>query len=225
MNLLGKHDSLYSIGDYEKLNPLFFENPEIPEAEKYEILTNTVKEIENNEGGLIVDIVLNHCSSVNPLFSMNPNAAYTIKNTPHLTAAYILDSSMLQLSEDIEKGVSKYKKTKIYNEEDLKILLKIIKNQLYALNLQEFFQMNTEEVVNVFVSSETSEKSEHVYEQHLKSKDLSKFIKKYCLLGQGESRFGVTLNSQTIWNTCKSVGMSRDVIIQEVIKETYEINS
>ena len=202
---LGKYKSLYSLGDYLSLSDEIFNNNEgeLTEIEKYEILQNLVKEIDDNGAGMIVDIVLSHCSSINPLLLSCKNAAYTVTNTPHLNAAYILDSSLSELSEQImNKNSVYYKSNRIENENDLENIMNIIKTVIKDLKLHEFFQMNTEHVMNSFVSSEpeenTQEKIEEDHLNYLTLNGLRKYLKHFCLQNQGEERFNMKFSEKLI---------------------------
>lgn len=221
---LGINNSLYSIGDYQSLNDGFFSTT-IPEDDKINKLKETVNEIDEAGGGMIIDVILNHCSSICPLLCY-PNAVYSLSNTPHLYSAYVLDSALLSLSEDMHENSHKYPTgNKIHTCEDVEKLMIVVKDVIKNLRLFEFFQMNTEDVINHFIQAEDQQPPLQHHVEYLNTHGLKLFIRKICLTNRGETRYGVKLNYKTLWNTCKHIGMPSQNILKEVIKEIPTLNS
>lgn len=222
---LGKFGSLYCIGDYSELNPIFFEENDITNDEKWKKLEETINEIKDKGAGVIVDLVLSHCSSQNPIFS-SPEASYNLSNTPHLSVAFEVDQVLQSLSQEMSDSRLKFKHSnRIETEEHLQYIMEIIKQRISSLNLHEFFCINTEKALEEFIKSEpepsTSSQSPTSTSTQVTLKHL---IRKKALKHQGHGRFLSELDFTTIWADA-SAGRTRDSIIREVIKEIQELNS
>lgn len=230
---LGKYGSLYCIGDYLALNSEFFpnNNKNIQEEDKFSLMKNLVKEIDKCGAGMVVDIVLSHCSSVNPIFSMNSNAAYTLINTPHLTVAYELDKALQEFSTEMHDRRLKFQcGNRIESPNDLSYIMSIIRDKLKNLQLKEYFLMDTNKVLTCFTSAETSpclitEEKINYYKSLTKTLGIKGLLKKHFVENLGYSRFGVKLKYEEIWALCKSLGMSREAILREILKEVQSLNT
>ena len=221
---LGKFGSLYCIGDYSELNPNFFEENDITADQKWEKLDETVNEIKDKGAGIIVDLVLSHCSSLNPIFSSSTEASYNLSNTPHLSAAFELDQVLQSLSQEMSDSRLKFKySNRIETEEQLQYIMEIIKQRISCLNLQEFFCINTEKALEEFIKSEPN----HLIfpsSQDLNQVSLQSLIRKKALKNQGHGKFLTELDFSIIWADA-SAGRTKESIIREVIKEIQEFNS
>ncbi|OMJ88160.1 hypothetical protein SteCoe_9979 [Stentor coeruleus] len=230
---LGKYGSLYCIGDYLALNSEFFPNNDknINEEEKITLMRNLVKDIDRYGAGMIVDIVLSHCSSVNPIFSMNSNAAYTLTNTPHLNVAYELDKALQEFTTEMHDRRLKFQcGNRIESLNDLSYIMSIVRDKLKNLRLKEYFLMDTNKVLTCFTSAETSvcnitEEKLAYYKSLTKTLGIKGLLKKHFVENLGYSRFGVKLRNEEIWTLCKSLGMTREVILREVLKEVQSLNT
>lgn len=223
---LGKYNSLYCIGDYLKLNSFFFPE-DMPEQEKSDFLHETIEEIEEIGGGLIIDIVITHCSSINPILKEDSNAAYTLKNSSHLTAAYTLDLALQELSKKIAGKKSKYPKgNRIESAKDLEVLMQIIKKKLLKLKMQEFFQIDTEKALTEFVSADFEKKNCLDFDaEFVRKNGFKAFLKKFAVVGLGISRFGARINNERVWAVCDLLGMNKESIIRETAKELLGVNA
>ena len=227
--MLGKYNSLYCIGDYLRLNPELFPTTSLDEEEKLEDFRRVVGEIEECGGGLVIDIVISHCSSLNPIFSADADAAYTLENTPHLSAAYVLDEAMQEFSAEIAGKQTRENYpagNRVENTRDVDCVMSEVRERIKNLKLYEFFQINTEELLKEFILAENTETQ--VLDLHLdfvKEKGLKSFIKKFGIMNEGESRFGVKVNSSLLWGVCRALGMNQSIILREVPKEISSINA
>lgn len=228
VNELGKYGSLYCIGDYSKLNNEFFTDNDLTEPQKLEELSGTIKKIGDLGGKLIVDLVLSHCSSINPIFLANPDAAYTLENTPHLSVAYTLDQILSTLSKDMSINPQNYKyRNQIDNIESLQYTMSIIKSQINSQNLFEYFLIDTEKTLKSFTDylEPLSCVNNTDLLNYLKKHGLKKFIIEHTLLKKGWSRFGCEIKVKKLWNYCLVAGMSSNWVLREGIKVINEINS
>ena len=83
---------------------LFYAHP-IVEGAKSAVLGRLVNELETRHGVLsMVDVVLNHTATSTPWLRAHPEATYSLRNSPHLRAAFDLDEVMLRASSAIARG-------------------------------------------------------------------------------------------------------------------------
>jgi glycogen debranching enzyme len=77
------------------LNDCFFEE-KLDKKKKFEIFEENLMKLEMDYNLLgIVDIVLNHTSTNSQWLYDNPDSAYNLVNSPHLTSAFILDDVLI----------------------------------------------------------------------------------------------------------------------------------
>jgi glycogen debranching enzyme len=127
---LGGSRSAYSIADQHCLEPSMFassatvqaaakaayiscaSNDEqvlachpIVEGAKLAVLARMVDVLERQHGALsMVDIVLNHTSTDSWWLRRHPEAGYSLRNSPHLRAAFELDETILRVTKAILQG-------------------------------------------------------------------------------------------------------------------------
>lgn len=97
MQKYGASFSHYSLGDHNQIDPYYFEDGEVlDKSQQLARLRETVLESKQETGLLMMcDIVLNHCNNKSEWLAENPDVAYTLTNSPWLTAAYVLDRAIL----------------------------------------------------------------------------------------------------------------------------------
>lgn len=77
----------------------------VVEGSKMAVLRAMVRALEGHHGVLsMVDVVLNHTSTDSPWLRSHPEAGYSLRNSPHLRAAFELDEAVLRVSEAIRTG-------------------------------------------------------------------------------------------------------------------------
>lgn len=75
------------------------------EGAKMAVLRRMVTHLERHHGVLsMVDVVLNHTSTDSPWLRAHPEAAYSLRNSPHLRAAFELDEAVLRVSDAVTRG-------------------------------------------------------------------------------------------------------------------------
>lgn len=87
INTRGASNSPYSIYDQLDISPDLFEF-EISVEEKWEQMNNVLQSIFKYNGMLsVTDVVWNHTASNSVWLQQHPEAAYNLKNSPHLRSA------------------------------------------------------------------------------------------------------------------------------------------
>jgi hypothetical protein len=75
------------------------------EGAKSAVLRAMVLALESHHACLsMVDVVLNHTSTDSPWLQTHPEAAFSLRNSPHLRAAFELDEAILRVSRVIRQG-------------------------------------------------------------------------------------------------------------------------
>ena len=223
---LGGSQSLYCIKDTTQLNPQIF--PGNNEGERMESLTRTVKQLEAEGIGCIVDIVLNHCAFDSEFVEQHPEATYNLENSPYLAAAYCLDKALHEFSRAVsQKSIRNlHNRNRIETEKDLNTIMQILKLEvLPPLFLHHYFQIDVSEALKKLEQNEEVQELSPKETGDLKSKGLEYFIRTHCLLKEGEGKFSVELNTQLVWKACKIIGHSREHTLKEVKKLLPIINS
>jgi beta-lactamase class D len=90
----------------------------------------------------ITDIVLNQIAIDSKWLVKNSNAAYNLKNSPHLHSAWLLDQSLSDFSQEFANGNIEELEfaPKIQTEKNLKTLMKYMEsNVIEPLKIDEFF--------------------------------------------------------------------------------------
>ena len=135
---LGMSNSYYSIGDQLKLSPDLF-----PGEDKYKELGDFVNDFKKKGVTFFVDIVLNHTSNTSEWIKDDPDAVYTVENTPSLSATLRVDCAIHEWGERIKSGqLEGYNKNTIESQEDLAFLRESLKNLIHGLNIWEYFQLH-----------------------------------------------------------------------------------
>jgi glycogen debranching enzyme len=225
---LGKLGSLYCIGDYSELNDCFFTQNDLTPAEKSQKLKDQVFKIQEMGAGIVVDLVLSHCSSTNPIFSLSSDAAYTLNNSPHLKVAFELDYALKKLSKDMEESRTKFKfANRIENEEHLQYTMEVLRKRVQDLRLFEFFCVDTEKMLQGLVDQEVRNFDLKDLEliENFKEIGIKGFLIKKGLKGLGVGRFQAEIDFPALWKNALFSGISRDVVIREASKEIMELNN
>ena len=223
---LGGSQSLYCLKEAIHLNPELF--PGNSNQERLESLGSTLKQLETEGIGCIIDIVLNHCAYDSEFVEQHPEATYNLENCPYLASAYCLDKALQQFSQQIaQRNIrSLQNKNKIETEKDLGTIIQILKQEvLPPLLLHQYYQIEVSSVLKKLEQNEVAEEISSKAASDLKGKGLEYFIRTYCLLKEGEGKLSVELNTGFVWSACKILGFSRENALKEVRKVLPLINA
>lgn len=153
---LGASKSAYSLADQHRMNP-DFRSQSMIKAKRNCRLDDVAKIIDwlrDDHGVLsITDIVLNHTANESQWVRKNPDASYNCLNSPWLRPAFILDRLFWHLSEDIEDGrwESRGVTSTVNTSKQLDDIRAIFINEYLPLvNLEEFYMINVEQVIEDF---------------------------------------------------------------------------
>ncbi|KAL1895883.1 bifunctional 4-alpha-glucanotransferase/amylo-alpha-1,6-glucosidase [Sporothrix stenoceras] len=132
----GESDSPYSLYDQLAWDPICF-----PRGEQD--VQDMVRSLETNHSLLsLTDIVLNHTANNSPWLLDHPDAGYNLKTAPHLEAAYLLDTKLLDLGDRLsELGLP----TDLQSTDDLVKIMDAIKKECVAgIRLWEYYVLDVE---------------------------------------------------------------------------------
>jgi glycogen debranching enzyme len=199
---LGWSQSHYSINDQLALSNELFPGLDTvtptQEAQKQEALRDTLHRLDMELGlGAIVDVVLNHISSGSHVLEEHPEYTYNLDNSPYLRVAYELDKALDEFSKNLaSRRVTGYTSgSQIKTEQDLTMIMRILKAEvLPRLRLNEFFLADEGAALQHFQEAAAEEVSEEVRKSALE-KGLEKTAFKYLVIGEGENRHGIRLDS------------------------------
>jgi hypothetical protein len=202
---LGSSDSLYSIRNQIAINPHFFDDEALGEAERFNLFKNAVKDYKKkyNVGGF-VDIVLNHTAINSDWLYKNPDSGYNLFNTPHLNVAYEMDKILLEYSKRYaEKRVSCKGAPFIYNDSDLNELIGELSNIISKQNYEEFFMISLDKYIPHF---------EDFYNEY--KKDMIGFLEKRQfvltkLKENNKSQYNENDVYQIFYDSCINYGAKR----------------
>ena len=148
VNRRGLSNSPYSINDQLDLaNDLFPEPiPSVPE--KFNQMSTLIQEIHRDFSILsVTDIVWNHTSCDSEWLQLHPESGYNLETAPHLRPAFELDESIMDFSQDLEKG----KDNILLNEGDLTRALNLFQEQHFKpLRLYEFYVLDVKNLMADF---------------------------------------------------------------------------
>ena len=149
---LGVSNSQYCIKDHNKLSSEIIDG-NLPYDKQQEQLKNTVDNIKVKYNGLMfVDIVLNHCAKNADWILKEPSCYYSTSNTPSLEAAYVVDKAIYDFR--LTQATNKrwlFDKCEITNEEQLMVLMKLLKEDvLEPLKIEDYYRFDVEKVVSAF---------------------------------------------------------------------------
>lgn len=155
-----------------------------------------------------VDILLNHTSFDSEWLLSLPEAVYNPENTPQLAVALELDEAIQNFSDQLaSRQVKEYynSSNKIENEEQLSVLIDIMKKKIfYGLKLEEYFLYDKKSVSTQFQEA-VKAKGLKIIEKEIDVDDdenifsrsgfdiLYDFIKQNTA-GLGSKRYGVSLD-------------------------------
>ncbi|KAI8889108.1 glycoside hydrolase family 133 protein [Backusella circina FSU 941] len=134
-------------------NPLFFSDDlfcdndnKKSNEEKMKLVKSTIDIISSKHGILsLSDVVWNHVSNSSELLYEHPEIGYNLHNSPHLMAAYELDSALINLSSCMEELDLPFD---IASEQDIDEIISYIENSIFpALKLFEYKWIRIDEQI------------------------------------------------------------------------------
>ena len=186
LQIRGVSNSPYSLYDQLGWDPVCFPRGE-PDVQQM------VDSLESKHSLLsLTDIVLNHTANNTKWLEEHPEAGYNLSTAPWLTAAYELDSKLLELGQNLEKlGLPTDPKT---TDELLLIMNAIKSDALSGIRLWEFYTLDVDRNADTTVEAWTKgdifkpEADSEFYDnlESIKSattKEQAAFLKKFGLLG------------------------------------------
>ncbi|TPX16181.1 uncharacterized protein E0L32_004176 [Thyridium curvatum] len=145
LQVRGESNSPYSLYDQLGWDPACFPEGE-PDVQKM------VESLEKNHSLLcMTDIVLNHTANNTDWLQDHPEAGYNLKTAPHLEAAYLLDTKLLDLSQKLaQMGLP----TEIKSLDDLIKIMNAIKSEVISgIRLWEYYALDVESDADAAVES------------------------------------------------------------------------
>lgn len=103
----------------------------------------------------ITDVIWSHTSCDSQWLLEHPDAAYNLKNSPHLRPAYVLDVTLKQFSDEVADGkwVGRGINATVVSEQDLYMIAsQLMDNVLPKAKLWEYFCVDVESIVSEFLS-------------------------------------------------------------------------
>jgi glycogen debranching enzyme len=138
-------NSSYAITDHHKLNPIFHGTHE-------QIKTIIDKMAKEWKIFSITDLVYNHAANDCVLLQDHPECAYNLINSPHLKAAVLLDSILIQFNRDVteDKLLSKGISSEIKENHFELIRHYLLDEQIPKYNFSEFYICDIDSQVKQF---------------------------------------------------------------------------
>ena len=146
------HYSHYSIKDQLEISKFLFPK-NFPKENRWELLRNTMKEIEKQLGIVFMtDIVLNHTSHDSEWLIDHPESGYHEENSPHLRPAIYVDNLISEISNDIALNKVSNLSSNLLSEQRNELLNYIIL-RINESDLKKFFIIDEEKAINELLNS------------------------------------------------------------------------
>ncbi|CCG80823.1 Glycogen debranching enzyme [Taphrina deformans PYCC 5710] len=156
----GESNSSYSLYDQNCLaDDLFEDGDKLSAAEKLKQLTSTIQGMEKDHELLaLTDVVWNHTANNSDWLLDHPDAGYNLENSPHLCAAYALDTALLDFSENLGRfGLP----TDLKNTGDLLRVMEGMKSRVFGqIKLWEFYVIDTKEALKTIAEAANSSETD-----------------------------------------------------------------
>ncbi|ORY82459.1 glucanotransferase domain of glycogen debranching enzyme-domain-containing protein [Protomyces lactucae-debilis] len=146
----GASDSPYSLFDQHKFSDDLFDNVSLSLKDRTAQMEAMVNDMEHKYGLLsLTDVVWNHTASDSDWLQDHPEAGFNLHNSPHLCAAFALDTALLELSSNLSKlGLP----TTLKSTQDLLAIMEAIKSRvLGTIKLWEFYVIDTQKALSTMV--------------------------------------------------------------------------
>ena len=202
---LGISESLYCLRDNTKINNIFFDNDNLSEEMKTNLMKEQLDKGRDIYGiGSLVDIVLNHASDNSEWLGNHPECGYNLENTPWLNCAYAFDCVLQEYSNSFcDCKTSRRFQPYVKNENELNEIMGDLWNIVNRANLYEFFMINIEQnkkILNDFYEEFNKERNKYTYKINSihvgNDNEAIEYIFNNCLDEIGYSRNGVKINGE-----------------------------
>ncbi|KAJ2961469.1 hypothetical protein NQZ79_g3219 [Umbelopsis isabellina] len=139
LQVRGASNSPYSIHDQTAFSDDLFNDQDVKKSseEKAELVNKQLHRIQEEYGIMCLsDVVWNHTSFDSVWLQDHPESGYNLDNSPHLQAAFELDTALINLVDDFPKYSLP---TTLKSGQDLDAVMNVIKNIVFpALKLWEY---------------------------------------------------------------------------------------
>lgn len=148
LNVRGSSNSPYSLYEQLDFSHDLFKDPNLTSDERIKQLHNTLEKARDVYGLYsVTDIVWNHTASNSDWLLEHPDSGYNLVTSPHLNAAYDLDTAMVEFSGSLKSyGLD----SNIGPNEEYKLndILNKFKDEVYPnIKLWEYYTVNIDENV------------------------------------------------------------------------------
>ncbi|BFZ57850.1 bifunctional 4-alpha-glucanotransferase/amylo-alpha-1,6-glucosidase [Savitreella phatthalungensis] len=142
----GQSNSSYSLYDQNLLADDLFEGSESLDAQqRLDLLAKHVRQMEDEHGLLgLTDVVWNHTANNSLWLQDHPEAGYNLENSPHLCAAYALDTALLEFGNKLQEYSIPNDLTSTADLD--KVMAGIKEHVLSAIKLWEFYVIDTKSI-------------------------------------------------------------------------------
>ena len=202
---LGISESLYCLRDNTKINKIFYDNDNLSEEMKANLMKEQLDKGRDIYGiGSFVDIVLNHASDNSEWLGNHPECGYNLENSPWLNCAYVFDCVLQEYSNSFcDCKTSRRSQPFVKNENELNEIIGDLWNIVNRANLYEFFMMNIEQnkkILNDFYEKFNKERNKYTHKINSinvgNDNEALEYIFNICLDEIGYSRYGVKINEE-----------------------------
>mmetsp|Transcript_36750 Transcript_36750/g.105083 ORF Transcript_36750/g.105083 Transcript_36750/m.105083 type:complete len:1625 (+) Transcript_36750:66-4940(+) len=198
----GESGSCYALDDQNAVDPTLLEAPAATHEARLQQVKASVDRLHKDHGLLsAMDIVLNHCAGTAPWLLEHPESAYSVGNSPHLTAAAELDERLQWYSAELRDG--RLGGPRIDSPADLdRVVDGVRQHVMEALKLHEYFMLDQGACVAAF-KSEAAVRSEREDFEALKADALPSI---------GAKRQGVLVSGRALRRCCRDEGAVLDCL-------------
>jgi glycogen debranching enzyme len=138
------------------------------EAAKTAVLHRLLQELERRHGCLgMVDVVLNHTSADSAWLRHHPEAGFSLRNSPHLRAAFELDEAILRLSHAIQRQEPHIVSPHMNSEGAVDAAVDALRGHpslgLPAARLWEFYTLDVESTLAALVRTAVEQAGERLH--------------------------------------------------------------
>ena len=225
----GESNSSYSLFDQNVFADDLFDSPDrLNSAQRTAEVQAMVQSMEQEHGLLaLTDVVWNHTANNSDWLLDHPEAGYNLENSPHLCAAYALDTALLDFGDNLARfGLP----TDLKTTSDLFKIMDGIKSRVLGhIKLWEFYVIDTKETLNQIAKvTDSSVKfdlgslnvSSSLEDKANKALDLD-LVPDHELLGD---RFAKQVDPKRFVSFLQQLGVAEDKMHEEASALLDEIN-
>jgi hypothetical protein len=162
--------------------------------EKNAQLKSVLEEMKKEGMVFFIDIILNHTSFDSEWIKSEPDAVYTIDNTPMLYPSFLVDSTIFDWGEEVKEMMSF--DTEL-TEEILTQIEENLTSRLNSLDLVDYFQLSPDLFDIMLVMVPTSKPSDNIFAKD-PVESIEEFFDKNCTMATQE-RLGITVQDMDKW--------------------------